>query len=176
MRLANNPEFGYAEACAFLEEHLSNLLPIQSEDADALLQKRFDFDPWIFGGNFPVLTVEEESGATYRNKTDRSHLPAVIPVAIRIYDIALALARRPLPDGSLEVKRDARAQAKRRCRTLWGEFYKNLRKDPRIGNQVMMVDVVTVEAGDADALGNPRIDDTGTNVLWCLKATLEVTM
>jgi len=165
---------GYAEAVAWLEDRFSGYLKTKAEDPPGPLAASFDYDPFIFGGKFPAQSVEDESGASYRGGSDRSQLPGTIPMAVRFYDVSLHLKRKVGPDGTLEVRRDARSAAKRRCRELFEAWYEALRSDRELSKKVQSVEVVLLEAGDADAFGNERIDDTGTNVLWCLLAHVEV--
>lgn len=166
-------EMGYAEAVAWLEDRFSKYLGKKTDVPPGPLAASFDYDPFIFGGKFPVQSVEDESGASYRGGSDKSRLPGMIPIAVRFYDVSLKLKRRPGPNGVLEVGRDARSEAKRRCRDLFSLWYEELRKDREM-KRLSSVEVVLLEAGDADAFGNERIDETGKNVLWCLKASVEV--
>ncbi len=161
----------YDEAAAWLEQRFAGYL--KTKEQGGPLAAAYDHDRHIFGGKFPALTAEEISGATYDDQTQRSKLPGIMPFAVRIYKPALK--GRLKPDGvTFDIKTDARGEAKAECRRLWGLWYEEFRADRLLKKIVQRVRIAATEQGDADALGNPLIDDTGQNVLYVFRANLEV--
>jgi hypothetical protein len=156
----------YEEAASFLEDRFSKYLEVGPEPA--LVRAAYDYDPYNFGGKFPALSVEEV-GSSYEGASDRSKLPGTMLLAVRIYDVALSRQST-----TTEKWRDGRAQAKRRCREVWGAWLEQLNNDKELRKLVRAAEPLTTEAGDADALGNSRLDETGRHVLWTHRANLRV--
>lgn len=164
----------YHEAASFLEERFSRYVALKSDDPPGPLAARYDHDRHVFGG-FPALTVEEVSGASYEGQTQMPNLPATIPFAVRIYAVAMKGRMTELGFDPGPEPKDARGEAKTLTRSIYASWYAAFDKDRRrLG--VREARVATIEIGDSDALGNPMIDLTGTNMLFVFRANVLVTI
>ncbi len=163
----------YHGAASFLEDRFSRYVGLKTDTPPGPLAARYDHDRHMFASKFPALTVEEVSGATYEGQTQASHLPGFMPFALRIYAPSL---KGRLTEGGFQPNqgaRDARGEAKNLTRSVYALWYEAFRKDAKnLGAQ--RVWVTSIEIGDADALGNPMIDETGTNMLFVFRANVMV--
>lgn len=171
MNRAELVRLGHHEAASHLEERFAGYVKLTKDGGP--LAASYDHDRHIFGGRFPAQTVEEISGASYEGQTMRSNLPGTMPFAVRFYDVALKgrLTDQGFQHG--ERATDGRGQAKATTRAIFELWHEALKKDTDLGAQRVVV--TTTELGDADALGNPLIDETGTNMLFVFRANLLVT-
>jgi hypothetical protein len=178
LRLANDPAHDHHTAATLLEERFAGYVPVGpfGEPEITLLGASYAYDAHVFGGVFPALTFEEASGATFEGRTDRSRLPARWPFSGRVYAPAVIGVR--VVDGEIKFDdaTDARASAMHDCRKVFAYWHEALRRDLRGGLRHLVQDaaVTNVEMGDADALGNPLLDESGENVLMCYRWTVEV--
>lgn len=163
----------YHEAASFLEDRFSRYVPLKTEDPAGPLAARYDHDRHVFGNRFPALTVEEVSGATYEGQTQASNLPGFMPFALRVYAVAMKGRMTELGFDHGRDPKDARGQAKNLTRSVYALWYEAFREDAKnLG--VQRAWVATTELGDADSLGNPMIDETGTNMLFVFRANVMV--
>lgn len=163
----------YHEAASFLEDRFSRYVALKTEDPPGPLAARYDHDRHVFGNKFPALTVEEVSGASYEGQTQASRLPGTMPFAVRVYHPAMKgrLTEAGFQPG--QNPKDARGEAKAVTRAVYAAWYEAFHDDARrLGAQRAWV--ASTELGDSDALGNPMIDETGTNLLFVFRANLLV--
>ena len=159
----------YHWAASFFEDRFSKYLALKEDGGP--LAATYDHARHVFGNKFPAQTAEEVSGATYDDQTKRSMLPGRMPFVVCWYKPAL---KGRAADAGFVVERDAKGEAKRECRALYALWYEAFRGDALLRKVVQRAHVTSTEQGDADALGNPLIDETGRNVLHVFRANIEV--
>lgn len=171
-------EWEYAEAAELLEGRFAAYLdPVADED----LKAAYDHDRYLFGRDdaigvanpdekfFPALTVEEVSSLAEPEK--KSGLPERMLFVVRVYHPSL---HGRLLNDSFQVSRDARGDAKRVTRRVFGRWRKAFHEDKSLRRAVESTAILETESGDADRLGNLRISESGRSVLWVHRATIEV--
>jgi hypothetical protein len=163
-------EHDYADAAELLEARFASYLD-PATDPD--LAAAYDHDRYLFGDGFPALTVEEAGSAGRAEK--KSRLPERMLFFVRVYHPSLYGAVNPL-SGTFDVSPDgdARAEAKRFTRRVFGRWEEAFRKDRRLRLAVDDAFVAETEGGDADRLGNLRVSAEGDSVLWVMRAAVEI--
>jgi len=177
-RLANDPDFPHHKAASFLERRFAGYVP--TEENGGPLAASYPYGRTVFGGLFPAQTTQEISGASYAGRTPRSHLPATMPFAVGFYAIALKGRFDPVwgfvADDS---EKDGRGDAMDVARGLYELWYDALMEDLAAPNGlrrlVQDAAVQNIVTGDADAVGNPLMDETRSRLLIVYQPTVVVT-
>ena len=151
----------YDEFAGWIESRFAGYVKTRKDGGP--LAQALDYDTHLFGGKFEALTVEEFEYAE-EGGSDRGDMPGQVFVAVRVYSVAMTIRPRNTPDGAFDVKTDANAEAKRRCRRIHGLWRAEFLKDRRLRSRAQ-ARIVSAASGTADDLGNYHIDETGTNIL-----------
>lgn len=177
-RLANDPAFPHHKAASFLERRFAGY--VQIEENEGPLAASYPYGRTVFGGRFPAQTTQEISGASYAGRTPRSHLPATMPFAVSFYAVALKGQFDPvwgfIADND---EKDGRGDAMDTARGLYELWYGALMEDLAAPNGlrkfVQNAEVSGIVTGDADAVGNPLMDETRSRLLIVYQPTVLVT-
>lgn len=171
---------GYKE---LLTESRGFLVDTVEENPDGPIRKKFRSDPGIYGKNFVVMTLQHVADGrseTFRERT----LPGNTEWLVRFRDVAMT-QKRPAGNAAPAVWESGHEKAERTTEAAYDAFLKGLDRSihgvgrpPRRapgGMLIHTVEIVTVEAGDADRLGQPFIDlNNPTQLLWTLTARVRV--
>lgn len=177
-RLANDPEYPHHRAASFLERRFAGY--VKTEHDDGPLAASYPYGRTIFGGRFPAQTTQEISGASYAGRTQRSRLPATMPFAVSFYAVALK-GRFSERWGFIadESEKDGRGDAMDTARGLYelwyGAFMDDLGAPDGLRTFVQDAAVSNIVTGDADAVGNPLMDETRSRLLIVYQPTVIVT-
>lgn len=152
----------YDEAASFLEERFSEYLALRPAGP---LAARHAYDPANPGARFPLLSVVE-IGSTGTRSSSNGRLPEVMVLSVKVYDVSLSRSGSIWKDGTAEAKRRTRA-----VHALWREVFL---ADRELHSLVRRAEIISTEQGDADALGNPRLDEKGANVLWVHQTNVRI--
>lgn len=179
-RLANNRDFKHHRAASFLERRFSRY--VKTKEDGGPLAASHAYARTSFGGLFPAQTVQEISGASYAGRTSRSHLPATMPFVVSFYAVALKGRFDPVwgfitDEGEKDGRGDAMDVARGIYELWYDAFMEDLASGATNGLRRLVQDaaVSTIVTGDADAVGNPLMDETRSRLLIVYQPTVIVT-
>ena len=145
------------------------LLSLVEEGEGKPVRRKFRSDPGIYGGLYVAMTVHHALSGNFGVFRERPHMPGFAEFVVAFKDLALSQAR-PNADWRSRTE-DAEAS----CEAAFSAWVQGLEADPRMDGRVFEVEIVSVEAGAQDRLGNAFVDLNSSNqLLWALQARVRI--
>jgi len=139
-----------------------------------VVKRKYRTDPQVYGGIFPVMCLAHMGDSISETFRER-RLPGFSDWEVRFKDVALT--RKQVPGG---FKWESGAEvAEVNCEAAYAVFLEGLEDNPRQlpnGHTLERVDVLDVDNGDRDRLGNAFLDLNAADdqLLWTLTARVRL--
>lgn len=161
------------DALADLEERFVSYLDVDGENP-AGLARALTFEPIIWGGNFPVLSVEGASTSYGGGGSDKQRIPGSLQLFVRAWSPALRSPASLDAPNALSGATDGRQEAKQITRRIHDYWQEAFHTDRTLRSRVSDMRISSTDSGDVDRFGQSRIDETARNILWAHTATIEI--
>lgn len=168
--LIMTPELTYRGLLTPSREYLMGL--VEPGPKPRPVSKVYKGDPGIYGriGQSSVMCVSHVGDVWTPRMRERPHLPGATDWTVAFKTVAL---KRANPGAKWQ---SAVEDATDVTELAFSEFLEGLGKNPRMDGSVMQVDVLDVDAGDADRVGNVYVDmnNPDNQLLWALSARVRI--
>ncbi|WP_273845399.1 hypothetical protein [Rubrobacter calidifluminis] len=147
-------DYSYEEALDYIESTLANLLPAGEDPAP--IRKAFDYQVVSYGGEFPVICVQQRDANREPRLSDRTTNPGQVTIDVSIL----------YPSLKTPSDQNGRKTAKRVTRHVASLFREALYATNNFGGQVHELYISSESMGDVDEMGSSRIDAASGSILW----------